>query len=250
MRRLNLNNTSTKKDTFGITDCHRCPPYYDPLEIHAHLWKPARVINKSDPTFLQWEQDPKRSNVDNRKLINPDWQYCCICHVARPPIFKMKPNSIDSMEHREESKLFPPTSVSKENTEMNILAHILTKQANSKNVGTPSETPRIVLDNGPLSVKTHEEFMESSWNKRCSINNDIGEMIEPNNTSRSIMKGGTQSRPGKRMKASIFLDKNLWWVEKADPMTMIIQEKTDFIRSGKKIRVKFIEKEVKVLQKA
>ena len=256
MRRLNLNNTATKKDTFGIKNCHGCPPYYDPLEVHDHLWKYASVINRSDPTFLQWEQDPKRPNVDNRKPINPDWQYCCVCHIARPPIFKMKENSIESMDRREISKLKEQLPEPEIDEECRVVSKILAKQEVPKKASPVKLLP---VPAPCYSVQSHDDYMDSRQDKRATINQDIGEMIEPNNTSRSVMRGCSQNRPGLRRKVSIFLDKNRWadTIEQYedDPMTMVIQEKSnapedrEYLRSGKKIRVKLIENKVKMLEK-
>ena len=63
MRRLNINDNSSKKDTFGIRNCQGCPPYYDPHQNHCHIWKSACLINSSDPTRIQFEQDPKQENL-------------------------------------------------------------------------------------------------------------------------------------------------------------------------------------------
>lgn len=243
MRRLNLNNKNAKKDTFGITGCRGCPPYYDPLEIHEHLWKRASVINASDPTFLQWEQDPKRSSFDNRVSIDPNRQYCCICNVARPPRFQMKENSIDSMDKREISKLSDQLPETEPSREAQIVAKTLAKQK------PPSESP-LKYDPACYEVEDKESYMARRAAKRNQINCDIGELIEPNNTSRSVMKGCSQTRPGKRMKASIFLDKISWWLEdKDDPMTMVIQEKSDYLKTGKKKKVKFLETVTKMLER-
>jgi len=247
MRRLNLNNKNAKKDTFGIPDCRGCPPYYDPLEIHEHLWKRASVINAADPTFLQWEQDPKRSSFDNRVPIDPKRQYCCICHVVRPPRFQMKENSIDSMEKRETDRLVSEVPETEPDYESHYISKVISKQKPSPKLPSSSLKP---LEYSYSEVQDKEDYMAERAARRASINCNIGESIEPNNTSRSVMKGCSQSRPGKRMKASIFLESNKWWIkDEDDPMTMVIQEKNDFLRTGKKKRVILFERVTKILER-
>jgi hypothetical protein len=50
------------------------PPYYDPNDLHVHVWKRGK---------LPVEDDPKVKTYSKSKLTIKDCVYCKICHIVK-----------------------------------------------------------------------------------------------------------------------------------------------------------------------
>ena len=124
-----------------------------------------------------------------------------------------------------------------------------------------------------LNAEQKDMVMELRKEVRETMMTDVGELCEPTNTSRSIMKGASQNRPGKRIRPSIFLPKStcvkvtrvssevtnpfesgmVIVVKKQSvtprPSNRLVHEAAKF-RLERKVRVNFIEEEQKLLEVA
>ncbi|MBP02379.1 MAG: hypothetical protein CMM25_06185 [Rhodospirillaceae bacterium] len=93
---------TSKKNSFSQrefleTSGNAAAPYYDDIEAHLHIWKPARVINGGEAgQVLKFEQVTHAEYLDNKKPIDPTGHYCSICHCSKPPVFKMR--SVDKRD--------------------------------------------------------------------------------------------------------------------------------------------------------
>tara|TARA_X000001036_G_scaffold380182_1_gene371429 strand:+ start:199 stop:1038 length:840 start_codon:yes stop_codon:yes gene_type:complete len=271
MRRLNINDNSSKKDTFGIRNCQGCPPYYDPHQNHCHIWKSACLINSSDPTRIQFEQDPKQENLDNKRPVDMDTEYCALCHIKRPPIFKMKtvtPNIAligdDCDIFNEERRAEPDNDILFTNRLLAGEIDTVTvkppynkeyKKAIKEMVKLTGDKKRTYRDYGlggemDLYSETREELLSRKDGERNSVNKGVGDYVEPGYTTRTKTRSSvyTQNtyitRREKRRKCSIFLDKPE--VKTVGfPHSMLIQEKNQYngvTRRGRKIRTKLFKK--------
>jgi hypothetical protein len=52
------------------------PPYYDPNDLHAHIWKRGK---------LGVEDNPKIPTYSKNKLSVKDCVYCKVCHMIKDP---------------------------------------------------------------------------------------------------------------------------------------------------------------------
>lgn len=73
MKRINTptpeESTASFKPIFGIPGGN--PPFYDPNDIHEHIWKRGK---------LGIEEDPKSPTFSKEKINIRDCEYCKICH--------------------------------------------------------------------------------------------------------------------------------------------------------------------------
>lgn len=68
---LNDPNFQSLKPLFGTKGN---PPYYDPNDLHVHVWKRGK---------LGIEDDPKVPTYAKGKLVIKDCVYCKICHTIK-----------------------------------------------------------------------------------------------------------------------------------------------------------------------
>lgn len=77
MKRIttNLNETTFEslKPLFGSKGN---PPYYDPNDLHSHVWKKGK---------LGLEDNAKVATYVKGKLVVKDCVYCKICHTVKDP---------------------------------------------------------------------------------------------------------------------------------------------------------------------
>ena len=66
-------------------------PFYDPQEDHICHFKQARRIPN-----ISFEQNPKIPYFSTDTLVTEFKQYCCICHKAKPPVFHMNWDPVDT----------------------------------------------------------------------------------------------------------------------------------------------------------
>ena len=64
-------NFNSLKPIFGSGGS---PPFYDPNDIHEHIWKKGK---------LGIEDDPKRATFSKEKMSIRDCTYCKICHKIK-----------------------------------------------------------------------------------------------------------------------------------------------------------------------
>jgi hypothetical protein len=62
------------------------PPYYDPNDLHAHVWKKGK---------LGLEDNPKIPTYAKGKLTIKDCVYCKICHMIKDPFQSTVSNNRD-----------------------------------------------------------------------------------------------------------------------------------------------------------
>ena len=285
MKNLNLRGTKyIKKDTFGVANNQGCPPFYDPCQNHWHIWKSAHLINSQDPTALQFVQDPKQENVDNRCPIDFSKEYCSLCHIQRPHVFKMNPMAINTSLIGDDCAIFNDHNKAYDDkdriftnrvladSKKNPVKDFLKPDINSEEYKEAVEkiktdllgdedsicsfnkyygiTPDLEL---AVRVESEQQMLLRKELARKSVNKDIGTFIEPNITSRAKTHSSIHitSRPNKRRrKSSIFLEKPEI-TTKGFPHSMVIQEKkqeTDITRRGKKIKTILIKKTMNELE--
>lgn len=64
-------------------------PYFDNTMDHLHVWKLSNVIDKEKVKF---EQNAKSKTIENKIPMKAGVEYCSVCHIKRPPIFRIKMN--------------------------------------------------------------------------------------------------------------------------------------------------------------
>jgi hypothetical protein len=64
-------DTDSLKPLFGTK---AEPPYYDPNDLHVHIWKNGK---------LGLEDNPKKSTYAKGKLVIKNCIYCRICHQEK-----------------------------------------------------------------------------------------------------------------------------------------------------------------------
>lgn len=83
-------STSTKraqlKSIFGVAG-GKAPYFFDRTDEHLHIWKPCSAINEEGGKY---EQNPKSLVVEKKIPMEPCAEYCSLCHMKRPPVFRMK----------------------------------------------------------------------------------------------------------------------------------------------------------------
>jgi len=65
------------------------PPYYDPNDLHTHVWKKGK---------LGIEDNPKIPTYSNAKMTIKDCVYCKICHVIKDSFQSTISNNRDIVE--------------------------------------------------------------------------------------------------------------------------------------------------------
>lgn len=65
------------------------PPYYDPNDLHAHVWKTGK---------LGLEDNPKIQTFATGKLNIMNCVYCKICHTIRDPFQSTISEDIDTID--------------------------------------------------------------------------------------------------------------------------------------------------------
>ena len=65
------------------------PPYYDPNDLHTHIWKRGK---------LGIEDNPKVPTYSKSKLVIRDCTYCKICHMIRDPFQSTVGNNRDIVD--------------------------------------------------------------------------------------------------------------------------------------------------------
>ncbi len=62
-------------------------PYFDKTQQHLHVWKLSNIITQDGDRF---EQTERCKTVETVIRMKPGVEYCSVCHIRRPPIFRMK----------------------------------------------------------------------------------------------------------------------------------------------------------------
>jgi len=192
-------------------------PYSDEVEAHIHIWKDANLIEfygigDKNGNMVYYEQNSKSPTIETRTPVDYKSQYCCVCHQKRPPVFKMK-TVTDTCIYTDWCNIYNDETVALLNKNPNSVA-ALEKGLKKVKIDPPDAALPYL---GGLSIgdddakgvrrtyKSREEELSIRKRIRDSVNEGIGEFVEPTNTSRNIMVGGIQRRPKRRRKPSIFL---------------------------------------------
>ncbi len=76
------------KATKPLIDTKGNAPFYDPDDIHVHIWKYGKISS---------EEDPKKINISSNKLFIKECFYCKICHTIQNKfesnVFSLRSNS-------------------------------------------------------------------------------------------------------------------------------------------------------------
>ena len=113
-------NFNSLKPIFGNLGT---PPFYDPNDVHQHIWKKGK---------LGTEEDPKIPTYSKSKINIKDCEYCKICHKINKK-FKCNLAKLDSKQDYAEYNTYnylPKNS----NYDSDIKIEVLDIKQNIKNI--------------------------------------------------------------------------------------------------------------------